>query len=445
MLGSIEAFRKSFENKPQTLVEVIDDLLDRAGDPLFSEAVFTTLYSDRAGIQARMLASLAERGLQCGALGGVPITVKDLFDVAGEVTLAGSKVLSDGRKAAKDAIAVERVRQAGAIVIGKTNMTEFAYSALGINPHYGTPVNPWRKDEHRIPGGSSSGAAVSVANGTALAALGTDTGGSVRIPAAMCGVVGFKPTAATVSRVGTVPLSITFDSVGPLARTVDCCARVYEALSGVATAPAIHPGHLSLLLPTNYVQEGMDATVDDVFGRAVQKLVANGVRVLPTPLPLLDSIPDLFRGGGITAIEAYAWHKDFVASRAAEYDPLVLSRILLGRDRTGAEYIELLNQRRALVEAAHQALRGWSAVIMPTVPIIPPRLSDLASPERYHEINRLLLRNPTIANLLDLCSISLPCHQAGEAPVGLMLMGETSRDSDLLSVARSVEQIVSTT
>jgi aspartyl-tRNA(Asn)/glutamyl-tRNA(Gln) amidotransferase subunit A len=189
----------------------------------------------------------------------------------------------------------------------------------------------------------------------------------------------------------------------------------------------------------------MDATVGDVFGRAVQKLVANGVRVLPTPLPLLDSIPDLFRGGGITAIEAYAWHKDFVASRAAEYDPLVLSRILLGRDRTGAEYIELLNQRRALVEAAHQALRGWSAVIMPTVPIIPPRLSDLASPERYHEINRLLLRNPTIANLLDLCSISLPCHQAGEAPVGLMLMGETGRDSDLLSVARSVEQIVSTT
>ncbi|MGO4567101.1 amidase [Rhizobium sp. 2YAF20] len=408
-----------------------------------SKLVFTKLYQESARLAADTADSMKRVGVQLPPLAGWPISIKDLFDVQGETTTAGSAAVRDLSPASVDAVVVRRLRRAGAAIVGKTNMTEFAFSGLGLNPHYGTPLNTWDRSAGRIPGGSSSGAAISITDGMAVAALGTDTGGSCRIPAAFNGIVGFKPSAPTVPLTGAFALSKSFDSIGPLAASVDICARVYEAISLQEMGSEI--GNLRQLtfgLPSNYVLEDMDADVSEAFEEALLKMSRAGVRLAEFSMAAFDRLPALLKNGGIVAAEAFHRHRDLINSRGCEYDPRVLVRINRGAQSTAADYIELLNSRQEYIKAWHAEAEPFDALIMPTVPIVAPLLRDLEDDdEAYNRINLLALRNPTTVNASDGCSISIPCHSPGMAPVGLMITCTNGQDRRLLSIARAVEAL----
>ena len=386
--------------------------------------------------------SLRRTGRAPGPLSGIPVSVKDLFDVAGEPTPAGSAVLAAAPPATAHAPAVARVLAAGMVLVGRTNMTEFAFSGLGLNPHHGTPRSPWRRDEGRIPGGSSSGAAVSVADGMALAALGTDTGGSCRIPAAFCGVVGYKPTARRVPLAGVLPLAPSLDSVGPLAASVACCATIDAVLAGVtAPVPMEMPiAGLRLAVPEGGWLDGMDADVAAAFERALARLAAAGTRIVHQRFPAMEVVPPARSRGTIAGAEAFAWHRALLAERGAGYDPRVRARIEGHAAMPAADYIDLLRARAEAVLRMNAATAPFDALLLPTCPIAPPKLALLeADDDAYGRANALALRNPTPANFLDRCAISLPCHRDGEAPTGLMLIGETMGDARLFAVAAAVE------
>jgi aspartyl-tRNA(Asn)/glutamyl-tRNA(Gln) amidotransferase subunit A len=384
--------------------------------------------------------ALRQAGAEPSAYAGIPVSVKDLFDVRGQVTRAGSRVL-DGPPAERDATAVERWKRAGLVVIGRTNMTEFAFSGLGVNPHYGTPANPWERERRRIPGGSSSGAAVSVADGLAHGALGTDTGGSCRIPAALCGLVGFKPTQSRVPLDGVIPLSPTLDSVGVLGRSVGCCV-VLDALlrdeKPEAPRPLGRPPRLAV--PRNYLFADVEGDMKATFERAASRLRDGGADVVDIELPELDAVPDMNAGGGFPAAESYAWHSELIAEHAEKYDPRVLARIRRGERLTARDLLVLGRRRTALIDAVQQRVEGFDAIICPTVPIAAPPLADLDEDDEYTRINQLILRNPTVINLIDGCAASVPMHRPGEPPAGLMVAGLAGADSMVLRVATWIEE-----
>ena len=385
---------------------------------------------------------LRKAGVAQGPLAGIPMSIKNLCDVAGETTLAGSKALEGAPPAKADAPVVERLRRAGAVIVGSTNMSEFAFSGIGFNPHYGTPGNP--ADRKRVPGGSSPGAAVSVADGMAVAALGTDTGGSVRIPSALCGITGFKPTARRVPIDGVVPLSTSLDSIGPLAASVECCAIVDAVFANEPVdvpAPA-RLDALSFAVPKHYVLNDMDATVSRAFDRALKALSAKGVRIAEIDLPMLEELPAINAKGGFAASEAYAWHRDLIARRGDVYDQLVAARIQRGAQMTAADYIEVLAKRADLQRRVSAITRNFDAVVMPTCPIVAPTLNEIATPEGFTAKNMLVLRNCTVGNFLDRCGASIPCHQAGELPVGFMVMGEAMSDHRTLAISRAVASVL---
>jgi aspartyl-tRNA(Asn)/glutamyl-tRNA(Gln) amidotransferase subunit A len=403
----------------------------------------TFLQVDRSGAlaQADAIDTLRARGVPLAPLAGIPISIKDLFDIAGQVTRAGSIVLSDRPPAAVDAVSVALLRHAGLVLIGRTNMTEFAFSGLGLNPHYGTPLNPWRRGERRIPGGSSAGAAVSVADGMAHAALGTDTGGSCRIPAAFTGLVGYKPTARRVSRQGAVPLSPTLDSIGPIARSVACCAQL-DALLADQPSPDLSDCSLSgrhFAVPRTYVLADMDRDVSGDFERALSHLSAAGARVTEIDVPEFAELPAIHARGTIATVESFAWHRALLATRAADYDPRVRSRIQIGASQTEADYRALLAARVDFISAVERRIAEFDAFLMPTVPVIPPRLADLAADEVYTRINALVLRNSTVVNFLDGCAISIPIHGIGQPPVGLTLACRAGLDTQLFQCAVAAE------
>ncbi len=410
-------------------------------------ATFTRLHVERARASADAADRLRGAGLPMAPLAGLPISIKDLFDEAGEVTCAGSRVLMGASPAVADSAVVQRLRAAGAVIVGRTSMTEFAYSGLGLNPHHGTPLNPWDRATGRISGGSSSGAAVSVADGMAAAAIGTDTGGSVRIPSALCGLTGFKPTARRVPITGVLPLSPTLDSVGPLAHSVACCALLDAVLAGEQPAP-LRPMQLTglrLALPRTLVLDGADATVSAAFAAACTALSNAGASIVEIEMPEFAELAHINRGGGFIAAEAWAWHATLLADREAEYDPRVAVRIRRGSSLTAADYLELLAVRRRWISSVEQRLAEANAsmMIMPTVPVVAPVLAPLqASDETYGSTNLLLLRNPTLINFLDGCALSLPCHRPGDAPVGLMLAAPGGRDADVLSAGAAIEAVL---
>jgi aspartyl-tRNA(Asn)/glutamyl-tRNA(Gln) amidotransferase subunit A len=417
-------------------------IADRAGE---GERVFLKVQGDDALAAADLYDRQRAHGATPSPFAGIPISLKDLFDVAGDVTTAGSRVLRDAPAATRDAPCVARLRAAGFVPIGRTNMTEFAFSGLGINPHYGTPLNPYDRGAGRIPGGSSSGAAVSVTDAMAYGALGTDTGGSCRIPAALCGIVGFKPTARRVPTAGAFPLSTSLDSVGPLAATVACCAVLDAVLAGepmveLATFPL---SGLRLAVPQTTVLDGMKPAVARAFERALAALREAGARIVDIPLRELSELPDINAKGGLPAAEAYAIHRPLIAKAEKMYDPRVLSRILRGQEQDAADYIDLKEARKQFVRRLAALTAPYDALVMPTVPVTAPRLADLEADDAYRRVNFLVLRNPSIANFLDRCSISLPCHRAGDAPVGLMLIGEHGADRRLLAIAAAIELVVS--
>ncbi len=427
-----------------TSAALVDNALERARDARGEGArVFTRIHAERATREAAEWDAKRRAGGSVPPLAGLPISIKDLFDVAGETTLAGSKVLASHPPATRDAEIVARLRQAGAVIIGKTNMTEFAFSGLGINPHYGTPLNPWDRAARRIPGGSSSGAAVSVTDGMAAAAIGTDTGGSVRIPAALCGLAGFKPTARRVPLDGAVPLSASLDSIGPLAPTVACCALIDAVLAGEAPPPLVPPAlpGLRLGLPQRYVLEGMDETVARTIERAVRRLADAGVQITEIPFAELDTLPSINAKGGFAAAEAWAWHRELIERAASEFDPRVAVRIRRGAAITEAEVAELRVRRVEFQQRALEIATPFDALAFPTVPIVAPRLTPLeADDAEYARVNILTLRNPSVGNFLDWCALSIPCHVPGDAPVGLMLLAPGGTDRRLLALGASIEQ-----
>jgi len=375
---------------------------------------------------------------------GIPVSIKDLFDIAGQVTRAGSTALANRPAATQDAAAVARLRNAGFVLIGRTNMTEFAFSGIGLNPHYGTPRNPWERAEGRIPGGSSSGAAISVTDGMAHAALGTDTGGSCRIPAAFTGLVGYKPTARRVPLTGALPLSPSLDSIGPIARSVACCATLDAVLANEIPpdlgAPSL--AGLRLAVPNTFVLEKMDMHVGRHFERSLQRLAAAGARIEHIDIPELSGIPTINANGGLPASESYSWHRTLIESSAASYDPRVLVRIQRGATQSALDYIELLAARRAFITAVERRIARLDALLMPTTPVIPPRIAALESDDEFFKTNGLVLRNPAVINLLNGCAISIPNHEAGEPPTGLMLACRGGLDNQLFRYAAAAENIV---
>ena len=423
--------------------KLTDEALARIEDPKGEgKRTFIKVWKAQALAAADASDLRRKAGLVASPLEGIPVSIKNLCDVAGETTLSGSKALDDAPPAKADAPVVARLRAAGAVIGGSTNMSEFAFSGVGFNPHYGTPGNP--ADRTRVPGGSSAGAAVSVADRMAVAALGTDTGGSVRIPAAVCGIVGFKPTARRVPIDGVIPLSTSLDSIGPLANSVEDCAIVDAVFANqpIHVPEAMPLSGLRLAVPKHFVMDDLDPTVAKAFERALKALAAKGVKIDHIDLPQLNELPTINAKGGFAASEAYAWHKELIARRGNAYDPFVAPRIMRGKEMTAADYIELLGKRTDLCRRVSAITSNYDAVAMPTCAIVAPTLDEVSTAEGFTKKNMLLLRNTTVGNFLDRCGISLPCHGTGELPVGFMLMGEAMADQRVLAMARSVAPVV---
>ena len=374
-------------------------------------------------------------------LAGIPVSVKDLFDVAGQTTAAGSTVLSGAPPATADCPAVARLRATGGVLVGRTNMVEFAFSGVGINPHFDTPVNPADAGCERIPGGSSSGAAVSVATGAALVGLGSDTGGSIRIPAALCGIVGFKSTARLVPAAGTIPLSTSLDTVCALTQSVRDAITVHEVLAARRVQLAGKPlAHCRIAVARTQLQDGLDSHVAAAFDHSLRVLRQAGALLEEIAFDEIGELAAINATGGLSAAESYAWHRTLIAGHEAEYDPRVALRILRGARMSAADYIDLLAARQAWIGRMQTRLVNFDAVISPTVPIVaPPIASVIDDDDEFFRINALLLRNPAVVNMLDGCAISLPCHAPGELPVGLMLWHAALHDDAVLDLAVQVE------
>ncbi len=404
------------------------------------QRVFTRVVPD--AVRTAALDADAAINKKSVPLAGLPISIKDLIDVAGQPTPAGSVVLANSAPKISDAVIVQRLRSAGAVIVGRTNMTEFAYSALGINPHYGTPRNLYDRATGRIPGGSSSGAAISVTDGMAHAAIGSDTGGSIRIPAALCGLAGFKPTARRVPISGVLPLSPSLDSLGPIAPTVACCALLDSVLSGEEPQPlaALDLTSLHLAVLQGFVLDGLESPVSGAFAATLALLASRGARLIDVHFPSLNKIPEVNAKGGLIAAESYAWHRHLLENHSAEYDPRVLARILRGSEQSAADYIEVLHARQQIIADAGLTFAEYDAILLPTVPRIAPPIAELeASDQAYFDANAAMLRNASIFNFLDGCALSVPCHLPGEAPVGLMIAGLAGQDKKILRIGSAIE------
>ena len=424
----------------------LEEALARIADPKGEGArACLTVYFDAARAAADAADARSRAGVSLGPLDGAIISIKDLFDVAGEPTRAGSKVLADAPPAEADAPVVRRLRAAGAVVIAKTNMTEFAFSVFGQNPHYGTPGNP--ADRTRMPGGSSSGAAVAVADGMCEIAIGSDSGGSCRVPAAFCGIVGSKPSKQRVPTEGAFPLSYTLDSIGPLARTVAACAQADAVMAGEEfrrLEPAPLPG-LRLGMPQPLLRD-LDETVARRFSAAVAVLGKTGVRLEDEPLTLFEDMLAAIRAnggltGGLTAIEAYAIHRERLASRGQDYDPFIRARLELGRGPSGADYVVLTRERARLIRGMDERLDNLDALVLPTTAVVAPKMSEIATFEAYVTKMAVVGRNTLWVNFFDLCAISLPLPREGGLPVGLMLVARNGHDRRLFRIAAAAERV----
>jgi aspartyl-tRNA(Asn)/glutamyl-tRNA(Gln) amidotransferase subunit A len=424
---------------------LVDQCLARIADPAGEgQRAFIHVDAEAAIEAAEAMDRLREIKAAPSPFAGIPVSIKDLFDIRGQVTRAGSRALEDSAPADADAPVVARLRRAGFVVIGRTNMTEFAYSGIGINPHFGTPKSAWRRSVGHVPGGSSSGAAVSVADGMAHGALGTDTGGSCRIPAAFNGIVGFKPTQRRVPLDGGVPLSFTLDSFGPLARTVPCCAVLDAVLANEPIAP-LQPRPIKgmrLAVPTTVALDELDDAVAAAFERALETLSRQGALVERIAVPEFLDVGVMNTKGGFAAAESYAWHRYLLASHGDVYDPRVSLRIARGEAISAADYIDLLEARKSLIARATVRLAPYDALVLPTTANTPPVIADLADDKAFTKANLLALRNCTLINMIDGCAISLPCHREGEVPVGLMLAGSGGADRRIFELAAGMEDAI---
>jgi aspartyl-tRNA(Asn)/glutamyl-tRNA(Gln) amidotransferase subunit A len=403
-----------------------------------------TVYREQSKSAAEAADARAKSGISIGPLDGAIVTIKDLFDVAGEVTRAGSKVLAEeGKPAAADAPVVRRLRAAGATIVAKTNMSEFAYSGIGANPHFGTPGNP--ADRNRVPGGSSSGAVVAAADGMCEIAIGTDTGGSCRIPAALCGIVGYKPSRQRVPTTGAFPLSYSIDSIGPIARSVDACAKADAVMSGedyVALEPVSLAG-LRVGIAQGAPLESLDATVTKNFSGALSLLDKARASISEEKLSLLDDMAQVNSKGGVQPAEAFSIHRELLARRADAIDPNIRARLERARNISAADYIDTVRARARLIERMDARLADLDVLALPTTPVVAPTLDEVAAPDDFARKNAMVLRNTVIANFFDLCAISVPMPGEGGLPTGIMLVARNGLDRRLFRIAAALERLFS--
>jgi aspartyl-tRNA(Asn)/glutamyl-tRNA(Gln) amidotransferase subunit A len=444
-IPTLATLADDLENGRTTARKIVDGCLARIADKS-GEGARTFIHVDvEAAIEAaEAMDRLRKANAAPSRFAGIPVSIKDLFDIKGQVTRAGSRALEDSPPAQADAIVVARLRLAGFVVIGRTNMTEFAYSGIGINPHYGTPKSVWQRSVGHVPGGSSSGAAVSVADRMAHGALGTDTGGSCRIPAAFNGIVGFKPTQRRVPLDGGVPLSFTLDSFGSLARSVACCAVLDAVLANDPVLP-VQPRPIRgmrLAVPTTVALEQLEDEVARTFERALETLSRKGALIERIAFPEFLDVGLMNANGGFAAAESYAWHRHLIASKGDLYDPRVATRILRGESLSAADYVDLLGARKSLIERSALRLAPYDALVLPTTANTPPRIDDLADDKAFTKANLLSLRNCTLINMIDGCAISLPCHSQGDAPVGLMLAAAGGADRRIFELAAGMEDVI---
>ena len=418
----------------------LEDALAKISDPMGEGArACLTVYRESAVAAADAADARARNGISLGPLDGAIVTIKDLFDVAGEVTRAGARILADeGKPALADASVIARLRRAGAVIVAKTNMVEFAFSTIGINPHYGTPGNP--ADRARVPGGSTSGGAVAVADGMCELTIGSDTGGSTRIPAALCGITGFKPSKQRVPTDGAFPLSVTLDSVGPMGRSVKDCADADAIMAGDEpdTIVAASPGSIRLGIAQGFPTNDLDKTVSERFSRAIAKLAKAGIRLSDETIPLLDEMADLVSTGWLPPPEGLAIHQDRLKRRAADFDPAIRVRLERAAAMPAAQYIATLQRRADLIRKLDSRLADLDGLLMPTTPIVAPTIDEVADPAVFTAKNLLLLRNTAIGNCFDLCAITLPIPGNG-LPVGLMILARNGEDRRLFRIASAIE------
>ena len=405
---------------------------------------FLHVAREKALACAQAMDLLRKNGHAPSPYAGIPVSIKDLFDIEGEVTRSGSTVLAGAKPAVMDATAIARWKAAGLIVIGRTNMTEFAFSGVGINPHYGTPKSIFDRQTGRVPGGSSSGAAIALTDDMSHGSLGTDTGGSCRIPAAFNWLVGYKPTARRIPSTGAFPLSTTLDSIGPLGRSVNCCAILDAILAGEAPSlPLMRDvAGLRIAVPKSYVLNDMDTLVARAFENALDRLSKAGALIRETQFPEIDEIPSINAKGGFSAPESLATHRELIAAHRALYDARVLSRIERGHEQSASDYVDLMRRRARIIAAFNRRMRDFDLLAYPTVPIIPPAIAEFEKDADFTRLNLLILRNPSVINMLDGCSISVPMTHSPEPPAGLMLSAPTGRDKTLFSAAAAVEKVL---
>ncbi|MBC7955639.1 MAG: amidase [Cytophagales bacterium] len=441
MTNDLSAAREAILQRQLRAADALALSLARADLPT-NVQTYIRRFDTQAQAAAQAMDAQFAAGTPVPPLAGLAISVKDLFDVQGQPTTAGSRILTGARPAACDCLAVERLRSAGAALTGHTNMTEFAFSGVGINPHYGTPANAATlamDAQPRIPGGSTSGGAVSVASGAAWAALGSDTGGSIRIPAALQGLVGFKNTARLTPTEGAIPLSTTLDTACAITRSVRDAVLLHEVLAGRRVWLAQRTIDTFRFGAPTRLLEGMVPAVATAFQRTVAALRRAGARVDDVALPELDELASINATGGFSAAESWAWHRKLITERQADYDPRVAQRIRRGETMSAADYITLQHARTDWIQRMTTTLRRFDALLSPTVPIVAPTIASLASDEAFFAINGLLLRNPSVVNMLDGCALSLPCQQPGEMPVGLMVWSHGLQDDIVLDASLAIE------
>ena len=412
-----------------------------------SEGSTAYLHVDSEGaLAAARTADHARKIGTAGPLAGVPVAIKDLFDIEGQVTRAGSQVLRNAKPASHDAAAVARLRNAGAVILGRSHMNEFAYSALGTNPHVPQPRAPWQRDvdggRGRAPGGSTSGGAVAVADLLCLGALGSDTGGSTRIPAAFCGMTGWRPSQGRIDGTGAFPLAPRFDTPGLIARSAADCRLFDGVLAGVVDASdKPDPGHLRLAIAEGTPFADLDPVVSRAIEQAVVAIATAGAHVVKFPRFDWEEPAAALRSGQVTAVEALVSHGALL-DRAAEYDPRVIARMRLGESIAATDYVKAVRRIAAACRAFDAMSDNIDAVLMPTVAILPPRLAEVDDDATFFAHNALALRNTLIASILDLPAVSLPVWSAGGEPVGLMLVGRRGSDERLLAIAETIEDIL---
>ncbi len=406
-------------------------------------AAFISVNSERARREADQIDQARANGDGLPPFAGVTLSIKDLFDHAGEVTMAGSKILAKADPATSDALVVARLRALGFIIIGRTNMTEFAFSGLGMNPHYGNPRSPYERDVDggRIAGGSSSGSAVSISDKMAVTTIGSDTGGSTRAPAAFCGIVGLKPTTSRMPLAGIFPLSPSFDAAGPMTNSVRCAAIMDDIMAGGSgrTEEPFPLKGLRIAVPRGYLFDDLDAKVASDFEAALARLHDAGAIICDITIDILEELRPANTPKSIVAAEAYHIHRHLLGP---DYDPYIALRIEAGQDILAADYLALLAAREQTTKAVQAITRPYDVLALPTTPIIPPKLAGLEGPDILGKTSAMVLRNTALSNYLDRPTITIPCHASDSAPVGFSLMGSRHHDRRLLAIATSAEPII---